>query len=587
MNLRTITPRTLLALLVIGLSAEAHDLPTRLYSAPWPTHHRDFRNSDYTPFPVATSLEKAWTALDGQAIITAPTIGPDGTIYVTTGSETTGNLHAFTRFGRKLWTHPDIDAKAQISSPVIDERGTIYVTDRDEMWAVNPDGTTRWKNLVPAPFATALLLGSNSVGGVTLLGFAISYNRDTGLLNAIPVKLPGEPPPTPTNLIALLEGVVDPSVIDSVLAGLLGFGTLVANTPAIHPNGTTVIIATGDGFLHGIHMAPGDIRPLYRVPIGTDSGTSPAISPDGNNVYVCDGEGFFHCHDPLTGALKYKLLTGRTFASPSIDENGVVYIGSGKYIYAIRDGIILWKNSLQTIANQLVAPGFYNGQRLLPRTQASSALSITPRHVIFQADVGYPFDLITGGEITSPRWTGLITLDRRTGRVTAPPLPLRDTGGAVVTLNADGRVYCPHGSITTTLATQLLNPILPRFSHFPQPTGGLTVLRPRDPASLMREQISTATRWMTDISRQLDAQNAGEADRLRQQTTTLLRGTYLVLSDAVAKRQIAINEAVKMGATLTAAEQELLAISVENSDALRAAANKHRLALAGLRLTRW
>lgn len=564
----------------------AIDIPTRLNTAAWPTHHRDFRNSDYTPFPVTPSLENAWTALDGHAVITAPTIGPDGTIYVTTGEENTGNLHAFTRYGRKLWTHPEIDAKAQTSSPVIDERGTIYVTDRDEIWAVNPDGTTRWKNLIPAPFATALLIGSNSVGGVTLLGYAILYNRDTGLLNAIPVKLPGEPPPTPTNLIALLEGVVDPAVIDSVLAGLLGFGTLVANTPAIHPNGTTVIIATGDGFLHGIHMAPGDIRTIYRVPIGTDSGTSPAISSDGNNVYVCDGEGFLHCHDPLTGVLKYKLQTGRTFASPSIDENGVVYIGSGKHIYAIRNGVVLWKNDLQSMANQLVAPGFHDKEILLPRTQASSALSITPRHIFFQADVGYPFDLIIGGEMTSPRWTGLIVLDRKTGRVAAPPLPLRDTGGAVVTLNTDGRVYCPHGSITTTLANQLLNPILPRFSHFPEPPGGLTVLRSRDPATLMREQISTAIRWMTDISRQLDALDVGEADRYRTQTATLLRGTYDVLSDAVAKRQIAINEAIRIGLALNAAEQALLAASVENHESLRAVAKKHRLALAGLRLTR-
>jgi len=562
------------------------DLPTRLSSAAWPTHHRDFRNSDYTPFPVTPSLEKAWTALDGYAIITAPTIGPDGTIYVTTGNENTGNLHAFSRFGRKLWTHPEIDSKAQTSSPVIDERGTIYVTDRDQIWAVNPDGTTRWKNLIPAPFATALLIGSNSVGGVTLLGYAILYNRDTGLLNAIPVKLPGDPPPTPTNLIALLEGVVDPAVIDSVLAGLLGFGTLVANTPAIHPNGTTVIIATGDGFLHGLHMAPGNIRTLYRVPIGADSGTSPSISPDGNNVYVCDGEGFFHCHDPLTGALKYKLHTGRTFASPSIDEQGVVYVGSGKYIYAIRDGIVRWKNDLQAAANQLVSPSIYNKQIMLPRTQASSALSITPRHIFFQADVGYPFELISGGDITSPRWTGLMVLDRKTGRTVVPPLPLRDTGGAVVTLNVDGRVYCPHGSITTTLANQLLNPILPRFSHFPDPPGGLTVLRPRDPAMLIREQMSTAIRWINDISRHLDANNASEADRYRNQSATLLRGTYHVLSDAVAKRQIGITEAVKIGMALTAAEQELLSLSGENPDALRAVAKKHRLALAGLRLTR-
>ncbi|HMO03683.1 MAG TPA: PQQ-binding-like beta-propeller repeat protein [Kiritimatiellia bacterium] len=583
---RTIAALSVAAGLTTG-TATALDLPTRLSGTAWPTQHRDFRNSDYTPMPATPELEVAWTALDGYSIITAPTIGPDGTLYVATGKEGSGNLHAFTRYGRRLWTHPDIDSKALTSSPVIDERGVIYLTDKDQLWAINPDGSTRWVNLVPAPFGTALLLGSNSVGGITIRGHVLLFNRDLGTLNAPPIKLDGIAPEIPTNLLEVWNGLVDPAIIDTIIAGLLGYGSLVANTPAIHPNGKLVIIATGDGFLYGINMEPGSIQVVYKVPIGEGSGTSPVISADGNNVYFCDGEGFLHCHDPLTGAIKYRLFTGRTYASPSVDEQGVVYVAGSDTIYAIRNGVVLWRNNLKALARQLVRPAIHNGRLLIPRNQPSSVLSVTPRHVFFQTDIGHPFDVATGGQITTPRWTGLIVLDRATGRLATPPLPLRDTGGAVVTINADGRVYCPHGSITTSLAKQLLNPILPRSRRFSEPPGGLTALRPRNPSSLMREQLSVATRWLSDIVRHIDATDYPAADLLRDQTTTLLRGTTLVLSDAVTKKQVAIPDAVRINHLMTAAEQELAGFELpRDAGNLRAAAQRHRLALGGIGSTR-
>ena len=501
----------------------------------WPTHHRDFRNSDYTPFPTTADLEVAWTALDGYAIITAPTIGRDGTLYVTTGKESSGNLHAISRYGRLLWTHPEIDSKAITSSPLVDEQGVIYVTDRDQIWAVNPDGSTRWRNLVPAPFGTAFLIGSNSVGGITLNGHVLLFDRTRGVLNAIPIKLPGSAPSIPTNLLEVWEGMIDPAIIDTVIAGLLGYGSLVANTPAIHPDGNLVIIATGDGFLYGIRMQPGDISIKYQVPIGKGSGTSPAISPDGRHVYICDGDGYLSCHDPFNGQVQYRMFTGKTFASPSIDEQGTVYVGGGGVIQAIRKGKTIWRNDLDSLARSRIEPIIYNGGVVTARCQPTSVLSVSPRHIYVQVDMGHPFDVIGGGQITSPRWTGMIVLNRSNGRLAVPPIRLRDTGGAVVTLNADGRAYAPHGSITTSMANQLMNPVLPPARRFPDPPGGITALRPRDPDSLFREQMATALVW--------------HAQR-RPETAILLKAANHTLADAVMKGQRSIDEALRISAWL-------------------------------------
>jgi len=526
----------LAVLLALCSGATARDLPTQLAAAPWPTHHRDFRNSDYTPFPAATELEIAWTALDGYAIITAPVIGRDGTVYISTGKENTGNLHAFSRYGRHLWTHPGVDSKAITSSPIIDERGVLYITDKDQLWAVNPDGSTRWSQPVPAPFATAFFIDTNSIGGITLQGDVLLFNRDTGSPNAPSIQLPGTPPVLSTNTIPVWNGLIDPAIVDSIIAGLLGYGDLVANTPAVHPNGTLVLIATGDGILYGIHVAPGDIHIEYQETIGGGSGSSPTISADGHYVFFSDGDGFLYAHDALTGTFRWKKYLGKTFASSTIDENNTLYTGAGQSVVALKDGSTIWQNDFRSLATKLVPPVFYNKQLILPQMQPSSALTATPRHLFFQADAGHPFVLSDGSVLTTPRWTGLIILDRRTGQLVGNPIPLRDTGGAVVVVSPDGRVYCPHGSVTTSLSNEILNPQLPSFRDFSPATGGFTALRPKYPIKLLREQIVLASQWM---DKQSDP-------HYRDLVVTLLNGALMTLTDAVSKREITIQDAIKM-----------------------------------------
>ncbi|MBU5443829.1 PQQ-binding-like beta-propeller repeat protein [Paenibacillus sp. MSJ-34] len=90
---------------------------------------------------------KKWTLPIGGLIFNAPTIAPDGTIYLTTrvlGLKEQG-LYAVHPEGLKKWSYTDYSYPR--SSPTIGADGTIYVGAEMELLAFNPDGTVKWRML--------------------------------------------------------------------------------------------------------------------------------------------------------------------------------------------------------------------------------------------------------------------------------------------------------------------------------------------------------------------------------------------------------------------------------------------------------
>jgi outer membrane protein assembly factor BamB len=79
-------------------------------------------------------------------ILNTPSIGADGTIYVsTTGSyKSVGHkLYAVTPDGKQKWCTEIGDTT--YFSPVIDEQGTVYITSGNgKLHAISPDGTIKW-----------------------------------------------------------------------------------------------------------------------------------------------------------------------------------------------------------------------------------------------------------------------------------------------------------------------------------------------------------------------------------------------------------------------------------------------------------
>ena len=150
-------------------------------ATPWATVHGDSRNSDYVPIETPIALEQAWHVLEGTASWTAPSIGLDGTIYITTGRGAgTSHLHAIQPDGTTAWeSAPDdaagrVDSGAVTSAPAIDVEGDVYVGDADQYWAFHPDGRTKWSTELSTvgaegPFVSSVIL-NELVGGITVHG---------------------------------------------------------------------------------------------------------------------------------------------------------------------------------------------------------------------------------------------------------------------------------------------------------------------------------------------------------------------------------------------------------------------------------
>jgi len=141
-------PGTLYALNPDGTLQWSHDIGNAVYSPvignDGTIFVQDHQNYVYA-FDPGGGLK--WTYSDCSRFhrdmgMSTPAIGPDGTVYI--GAD---GIHAVDpQTGQRLWhfTH-NKPACECIASPVIGPDGTIYATIcEDSLFAVNPDGTRRW-----------------------------------------------------------------------------------------------------------------------------------------------------------------------------------------------------------------------------------------------------------------------------------------------------------------------------------------------------------------------------------------------------------------------------------------------------------
>lgn len=214
---------------------------------------------------------------------TSPTLGADGTIYVTSG---VGKLHAIAADGNVKWTAqagPNVKA-----APAIGADGTIYLSSLNG-------------NL----YAVSAPTGSGNEG-------TIKWKFDFGEhLGQLPVVTAPEPVP-----------------------GLNGIGSIAS--PTIGPDGTIYVGANNSNF-YAITPA-GDMKWLFEAEREVGGiGSSAVLSPDSNTLYFGSNKGGIYALNAADGQLRWRFdIFGSIYTSPVLDSRGTLYTGSTVgYLFAL------------------------------------------------------------------------------------------------------------------------------------------------------------------------------------------------------------------------------------------------------------
>ncbi len=506
----------------------------------WAGAHRDGRNSDFVPFVVPAANQVAWTALDGLAILPAPVLGPEGQLYaVSGGGPGTRHLHAFDRAGNLLWqsepelSPADLDSLAALSSPTLDRQGNIYLGDGNQFWSFAPDGTVRWVADLPeagVPMASSIITPQGLVGGITLNGKVVLFDRADGSLAGPVLDLPGGPGQPATGLPPGLwaGGLMDPAIIPMVHDVLFGFGFEVINTPAAHPqSGRLYITATGatpaEGVLYGLSLVGGALAIDFAAPMGGGSGTSPAVSFDGARVYAADGLGVMRAFDAATGAEIWAAGGAGLATSPTVGPDETVYTGSDELLALDpTTGAVLWGQAFDDLAADFLpalppdTPYVATG---LPVGRPDGVVTASADRVLVVVVLGY--DLVlppNGATMLWPGLTGLAAVDPEDGALQGFTL-LQDTNEGVISADPDGSVALGHAAVLSSIVYYGLNPILPPELQLPgPPAGGFSVLAPAS----QRAQAAEGAGWARELA--VSAESALPDGDLAAAFTAVRRG---------------------------------------------------------------
>jgi outer membrane protein assembly factor BamB len=231
-----------------------------------------------------------WNFTTGQLVNSSPTIGADGTIYISSN-----DLHAINPDGTQKWS---LTIGLISSSAAIGSNGTIYIGSGDyNIYAINPNGTEKWNFTTGNQVLSSPAIGSDGtiyVGSNDYKLYAINpdgtekWNFTTG------------------------NGVKSSPAIGS--DGTIYVGSMDHNLYAINPDGS-----------EKWNFTTGDY--IYK--------SSPTISFEGT-IYIGSGDDKLYAINQ-DGSEKWNFTTGNdVVSSPAIGSDGTIYVGSAdSKLYAI------------------------------------------------------------------------------------------------------------------------------------------------------------------------------------------------------------------------------------------------------------
>ncbi len=230
----------------------------------------------------------------------AAAIASDGTVYVSRGTTLSSVLLSISPSGTTNWSVP-LDSGyvgvEQFSSPTIGRDGTIYIgTHAGLLYSVHPEGRTNWVYNVQHPIYSSPTIGADET---------IFVGGDGG----------------------------------SLIYAVSQDGRLKWKTPHEASNEASVVIGT-NGWLYTGESTErfGAFDPQTGTNIwqtNIASSGSPAIASDGA-VYAVDWqEHKLYAFSAIGSNLWTFPLPGTSFTSPTIAENGTVYVTSESWLIAV------------------------------------------------------------------------------------------------------------------------------------------------------------------------------------------------------------------------------------------------------------
>lgn len=271
-----------------------------------------------------------WSTPFSDNITSAPNLGESGALYVGTES---GELVALNvRTGSERWRFATGSAEPILSSAALDENETIYFGSMDRhVYAVNPDGTEKWRHNVFGEVESSPAIGSD---GTVFVG---------------------------TN--GLLLWAINP---DGTFKWVFPARGQIRSSPAVGPNGN-IFVGSDDGYLYAVKP---DGSQLWRYKTAESVASSPAVtthrsvfdgffpaveqtetvvyvgSNDGK-VYAVNAGGTFSLSTP--GTKRWAYDTGSPVeSSPAISfEDNTLYISAGNGLYALGDEPVAGSGSIQ------------------------------------------------------------------------------------------------------------------------------------------------------------------------------------------------------------------------------------------------